>query len=472
MVSRRVINVVGAVVEERLVQEFQRALHGKVIRPGDEGYDSGRRVWNGMIDRYPAMIAYCSDVDDIIASVRFGRDHGLLTTVRSGGHNVAGNSVCDGGLVIDLSGMKRIVVDTTSRTARAQAGLNWGEFDRATQNCGLATTGGIVSRTGIAGLTLGGGIGWLMRKFGATCDNLLSVDIVTADGKPLTASTDENQDLFWGLRGGGGNFGIATEFEYRLHEVGPVVAGTLYYPSDKTREILRFYGDFIRSVPDELTTMFAYIAHSSMTPLYKRFRGAPMLGIHVCYAGNIAEGAKVVKPLRALGPLKDDVRIMPYYELQSMLDSGAAPGLLNYWKSSHLKDLSNGAIDVLASYCEEITSPLSQVHLQHLGGAIGRVGEDAMAFGHREALCVLNVVTKWHDPRESEKHIAWTRNIEDAMRPFSTGGVYVNFLGEEGEDRVRSAYAPAKYDRLVALKNRYDPTNFFRMNQNIKPSVV
>ena len=472
MVSRRVMNVAGEVLNEMLIQEFERALRGRVIRPGDEGYDSGRRVWNGMIDRYPAIIAYCRDVDDIITSVRFGRDHGLLTAVRSGGHNVAGNSVCDGGLMIDLSGMKSIVLDTASRTARAQAGLNWGEFDRATQNYGLATTGGIVSRTGIAGLTLGGGIGWLMRKFGSTCDNLLSVNIVTADGKPLTAGIDENQDLFWGLRGGGGNFGIATEFEYRLHEVGPVLAGTLYYPSDRTREILLCYGDFIRSAPDELTTMLAYIANSSMTPLSRFFHGAPVLAIHVCYAGNSAEGENVVKPLRTLGPLKDDVRIMPYCELQSMLDSGAARGLLNYWKSSHVKDLNNEAIDVLASYCEGITSPLSQVHLQHLGGAMAKVGEDAMAFGHREALCVLNVVTKWHDPRESEKHIAWTRDLEYAMRPFSTGGVYVNFLGEEGEDRVRSAYAPAKYDRLVALKNRYDPTNFFRMNQNIKPSVL
>ena len=472
MINRRVINVAGEVLGERLVQKFGSALHGRVIRPSDEGYDSGRRVWNGMIDRYPAIIAYCRDVDDIITSVRFGRDHDLLTAVRSGGHNVAGNSVCDGGLVIDLAGMKRVIVGTGSSTARAQAGLTWGEFDHATQKYGLATTGGIVSRTGIAGLTLGGGIGWLMRKFGATCDNLLSVDIVAADGKTLTASDDENHDLFWGLRGGGGNFGIATEFEYRLYEVGPVLAGTFYYPSDRIREVLRFYHDFIRSTPDELTTMFAYIANSSMTPLSGLFRSIPVLAIHVCYAGNLQEGVKVVEPLRALAPIKDDVRIMPYCELQSMLDSGAAPGLLNYWKSSHLKDLSNGAIDVLVSCCEEISSPLSQVHLQHLGGAVGRVSEEAMAFGHRDALCVLNVVTKWHDPRESEKHVAWTRNLEGAMRPFSTGGVYVNFLGEEGEDRVRAAYAPAKYDGLVALKNRYDPTNFFRLNQNIKPSVI
>ncbi|MCL5022024.1 MAG: FAD-binding oxidoreductase [Nitrospirae bacterium] len=470
MVDRRVINAAGAVLEERLVREFERALHGKVIRPSDEDYDSGRRIWNGMINRYPAVIAYCSDVDDVITSVHFGRDHDLLTAVRSRGHNVAGNSVCDRGLVIDLSRMKKIMVDAAARTGRAQAGLNCADFDHATQNYGLATTGGIVSRTGIAGLTLGGGIGWLMRKFGATCDNLLSVNIVTADGQPLAASANENQNLFWGLRGGGGNFGIATAFEYRLHEVGPVLAGTLCYPSDKPGEILRFYGDFIRSIPDELTTMLAYVANSSTTSLHGLFGGAPVFAIHVCYAGNAAEGLKVVKPLRALEPLKDDMRITAYCELQSMLDSSAPPGLLNYWKSSHLKDLSKGAIDVLASYCDGITSPLSQVHLQQLGGAIGRVGEDTMAFGHRDALCVLNIVTKWHDPRESEKHVEWPRNLENAMRPFSTGGVYVNFLGEEGEDRVKSAYTPAKYDRLVTLKNKYDPTNCFRMNQNIKPA--
>ena len=472
MVDRRVINVAGAVIEERRVRAFGGALRGKLIRPGDEEYDSGRRVWNGMIDRYPAMIAYCNDIDDVITSVHFGRDHDLLTAVRSGGHNVAGNSVCDGGLVIDLSRMKKVVVDPASRTARAQAGPTWGDFDHATQSYAMATTGGIVSRTGIAGLTLGGGIGWLMRKFGATCDNLLSVNIVAADGKLLTASEQENQDLFWGLRGGGGNFGIATEFEYRLHEVGPVLAGTLYYSSDRTREILLSYGDFIRSIPDELTTMFAYIANSSATSLHTLFHGAPVLALHVCYTGDVAEGAKVVKPLRALGPVKDDVRIIPYCQLQSMLDSGAHPGLLNYWKSSHLKDLGKEAIDVLSSFCDRITSPLSQVHLQHLGGAIGRVSEEAMAFGHRDALCVLNIVTKWHDPRESEKHREWTRNLEIAMRPFSTGGVYVNFLGEEGEDRVRSAYTPAKYGRLAALKSRYDPTNFFRMNQNVKPALL
>lgn len=471
MADRRVLNVAGSVLEEELVQEFGKSLRGKLIRPGDEAYDRARRVWNGMIDRYPAIIAYCADVEDVIKSVNFARAHGVLTAVRSGGHNVAGNSVCAGGIVIDLSMMKAVEVNPASYTARAQAGLNWGEFDRATQTYGLATTGGIVSRTGIAGLTLGGGIGWLMRRFGSTCDNLLSVTLVNADGRLLTARDSENQDLFWGVRGGGGNFGIATEFEYRLHEVGHVLAGTLYYPAAKVRKVLRFYRDYIAAVPDELTTMLAYIAASPTPFLHRILHGSPVVAIHVCYTGPIEEGEKVVRPLRLLGPpLEDAVRIRPYVELQSMLDSGSLPGLRNYWKSSHLRSLSDEAIDVLSRYSEDITSPLSQIHLQHLGGAVGRVGEDETAFGNRDALCVLNIVTKWEDPRESARHIKWTRDLEIAMRPFSTGGVYVNFLGEEGEDRVRAAYGPAKYDRLSTLKKKYDPTNFFRLNQNIKPA--
>jgi FAD/FMN-containing dehydrogenase len=468
--NRRIIHAMSTAPAKKILREFGKSLHGELVLPGDPVYDAGRRVWNGMIDRRPAMIAWCADAGDVIKSVDFARTHGLLAAVRGGGHNVAGNSVCDNGIVIDLSRMKGIEVNAASRIARAQAGLTWGELDRAAQAYTLATTGGIVSRTGIAGLTLGGGIGWLMRKFGVTCDNLRSVAMVTAEGRLLTASADENQDLFWGVRGGGGNFGIVTEFDYRLHEVGPVLAGTVYYPAAGCREVLRFYRDYIASIPDELTTMFAYMAVPPNPALYKLLQGGPAAAIHVCYAGPLETGEKVLEPLRRFGPpLLDHIRAMPYVELQSMLDPGAPPYQLNYWKSSHLKDLSDEAIEVLAGYSAAITSPLSQVHLQHLGGAVQRVGEDEMAFSHRDALCVLNIVTKWEDPRESEKHIAWTRDFEAAMRPFSTGGVYVNFLGEEGEDRVRAAYGPAKYARLAALKKKYDPTNFFRMNQNIKP---
>lgn len=461
------------VLAKKIVRDFGESLSGELLLPGDKDYDMGRRVWNGMIDKYPAMIAYCEDIDDVMKSVDFARTHKLITAVRSGGHNVAGNSVCDGGIVIDLSRMKRIEVNVASGIARAQAGMTWGEFDRATQTRGLATTGGIVSQTGIAGLTLGGGIGWLMRKFGVTCDNLLSAHIVTADGLFLTTSADENQDIFWGIRGGGGNFGIATEFEYRLHQVGPVLAGTVYYPAIKTRKILRFYRDYIADIPDELTTMFVYMAAPYTPSLSKILGNGPAVAIHVCYSGLVEAGERVLKPLRDFGPpLEDAVRIMPYAELQSMLDSGAPPYLQNFWKSSYLKNLSDAAIEVLATYSEAITSPLSQVHLQHIEGAVRRVGEDEMAFSHRDASCVLNIVTKWKDPRESEKHIQWTRDFEVAMRPYSTGGVYVNFLGEEGEDRVKAAYGSAKYGRLVALKNKYDPTNFFRLNQNIKPTIT
>ncbi|HXY53090.1 MAG TPA: FAD-binding oxidoreductase [Nitrospirota bacterium] len=457
--------------EKKVVTGFRESLHGELVIPGDKDYDVSRRVWNAMIDRYPSMIAYCVDIGDVIKSVNFARHHGLLAAVRCGGHNVAGNAVCDDGIVIDLSRMKQIEVNSASLIARAQVGLTWGEFDRATQTFGLATTGGIVSRTGIAGLTLGGGIGWLMRKFGVTCDNLISANIVTEDGRLLTASGHENQDLYWGVRGGGGNFGIATEFEYRLHQIGPVLAGTVYYPAVKIREILRFYRDYITAIPDELTSMFVYMASCSSPSLATIPVGSPAVAIHVCYIGPIAAGEKVLQPLREVGPpLEDTVRIMPYMELQTMLDSGAPPNQHNFWKSSYLKNLSDGAIDVLAAYCDAITSPLSQVHLQHLEGQVKRAGEDEMAFSHRDALCVLNIVTKWMNPRESGKHIQWTRDFESAMRPFSTGGVYVNFLGEEGEDRVKAAYGSAKYDRLVALKNKYDPTNFFRLNQNIKPT--
>jgi FAD/FMN-containing dehydrogenase len=343
-------------------------------------------------------------------------------------------------------------------------------LDEATQAHALATTGGIVSRTGIAGLTLGGGIGWLMRKFGATCDNLLSATMVTADGRLVKAGADENQDLFWGIRGGGGNFGIVTEFNYRLHEVGPVLAGTVYYPASKCREVLRFYRDYITDIPVELTTMFAYMAASPNPVVYKLLSGGPVVAIHACYTGPPDAGEKVLTPLRQFGPpLLDAIRTMPYVELQSMLDPGSPPHQLNYWKSSYLKILNDEAIEVLARYSSSITSPLSQVHLQHMGGVVQRTGEDEMAFSHRDALCALNIVTKWENPKESQRHMEWTRDFEIEMRPFSTGGVYVNFLGEEGEERVRAAYGPAKYARLVALKKKYDPANFFRMNQNIRP---
>jgi FAD/FMN-containing dehydrogenase len=366
--------------------------------------------------------------------------------------------------------MKGIQLDHQSCVARAQAGLTWGEFDRATQTCGLATTGGIVSRTGIAGLTLGGGIGWLMRKHGLTCDNLLSAEIVTAGGRLLTVNEGENSDLFWGLRGGGGNFGIVTSFEYRLHSVGPVLAGIIIYSAERAAELLRFYRDYITAAPDELTSMFLFLRAQRAPDLPEGIFGKPAIAVHVCYAGPVEEGQKVLRPLREVcTPLSDSVGVMSYVGLQSMLDSNSPPGLQNFWKSAYLSSLSDACIDVIVDYASRMTSSLTQVHLQHMQGVVNRIDEETMSLSHRNALVVLNIVSKWTDPAESDKHMRWTRAFAEAMSPFSVG-VYVNFLGDEGEDRVRAAYRPDKYERLVALKKLYDPENFFQLNQNIRPS--
>jgi FAD/FMN-containing dehydrogenase len=456
--------------DEAAVQEFKANLRGELIRPEDSGYDAARKVWNGMIDKRPALIVRCAGVADVISAVNFARTNRLLVAVRGGGHNVAGNAVCDGGIVIDLSRMKGMRVDPAARIARAQAGLTWGEFDRETQAFGLATTGGLVSTTGIAGFTLGGGIGWLMRKYGLTCDNLLSADIVTADGRFLTANKNENADLFWGVRGGGGNFGIATSFEYRLHPVGKIIGGLTLYPAEEAKEVLQFYREYLTTVPEDLTSMVFFLKAPPAPFIPENLHGAPVVGFAVCYAGSIEEGERVVRPLKEFGPPAVDlINPMPYTALQSMLDAGAPPGLQNYWKSEYLKGLSDGAIDAIVDHAARMQSPLSQVHVQHMQGAVSRVGADETPFGNRDATYVLNIVGMWSDPKESETHTRWTREFFASMEPFSTGGVYVNFLGNEGEKRVMAAYGQANYERLVALKNKYDPTNFFSLNQNIKP---
>jgi UDP-N-acetylenolpyruvoylglucosamine reductase len=470
MTDRRVLNKEGRIIDESVMSGFTAALQGRLVRPGDESYDISRKIWNGMIDRSPSLIVYCSDETDVVNAVRFARENDLLAAVRSGGHNVAGNSLCDKGMVIDMSEMKKIEVDTASHTATVQAGLRLGELDRGTQAYGLATSLGIVSKTGIAGLTLGGGIGWLMRKYGLTCDNLLSVDIVTADGSLITANASENSDLFWGVRGGGGNFGIATRFTYRLHPVKDVLGGTVYYRIDKENTVFKSYRDYISTAPDELSTMLAFlIAAPPFLPA--SCKGAAMAAIHVCYTGPPERGGEIIRPLREFGPpIKDTIRVMPFIELQSMLDAGAPPGLLNYWKSAYLATLDDNVIEIISAHLTQMPSLLTQVHVQHLQGAVSRVKEEETAFGHRNALCALNIVSKWKDPADSEININWTRKLAGALEPFSTGA-YVNFMGDEGPDRVRAAYNPESYSRLVTLKNKYDPANFFSLNQNIKPSV-
>ncbi len=459
-------------LDKTTIQEFRASLRGALLRPGDDGYDAARRVWNGMIDRKPALIVPCAGVADVINAVNFARTHNLLVSVRGGGHNVTGNAVCEGGIMIDLSPMKGIRVDPVRRTARAQAGLTWREFDHETQAFGLATTGGQVSSTGIAGLTLGGGVGWLMRTCGLAVDNLLSVDIVTADGRLLTASATENEDLFWGVRGGGGNFGIVTSFEYRLHPIGPLVlGGMLLYPAAQAKELLHFYREFMAGTPNELMALVAFLTAPPAPFVPAHLQGTPMVAIAICYAGSIEEGQRVVEPLRRFGPpALDLLSPMPYTVIQQLFDAANPFGLQVYVKSDHLADLGDEVIDTLVTHAATATSPLSVVILFPLEGVVSRVGEQETAFGHRNTAYDYVIYSMWTDPQESERHIQWTRDFWTAMQPFSTG-VYVNELGNEGEDRVRAAYLPATYERLIALKNRYDPANLFRLNQNIKPTT-
>ncbi|WP_407167517.1 FAD-binding oxidoreductase [Bradyrhizobium sp. ORS 111] len=441
---------------------LRRSVRGDVVVPGDVAYDQARKVWNGMIDRHPAAVVYCAGSDDVIAAVNFARSQSLLVAVRAGGHNIGGASVCDGGLVIDLSHMKQIEVDPVRRTARAQAGLNLGEFDAATQAHGLATTMGVNADTGIAGLTLGGGFGKLGRKHGLSCDNLLSAEIVTADSRLLRASAAEHPDLFWAIRGGGGNFGIVTNFEYRLFPVGPILlAGSVLHPYDRARDAMRFYHAFAKAAPDELSLDAALVTMPS---------GERALSISACYVGPIDEGERIVKPLRAYGaPIQDQIAPRSYVEIQAAGDPLFPRGRRYYWKAQFLRELSDAAIDtLLASYATAAAESL--LVLQHVGGAIARIPVSATPYANRDALYDCFPVSIWDDPAEDAARIRWARELWEAMRPFSTGGVYANNLGEEGTERIEAAYGE-NFARLVALKTKYDPTNFFRSNQNITPTA-
>jgi FAD/FMN-containing dehydrogenase len=444
------------------VTQFTKRFEGAVIPPGDPQFDQARRVWNGMIDRTPALIARCASVDDVKVAIECARAHELLVAVRGGGHSVAGHGTCDDGLVIDLSLMQAVQVDPEERLAAVQPGLNWGSLDRATQAHGLAVTGGIASATGVAGLTLGGGIGWLMRKHGLTADNLLSADLVTAGGQFLHASAEENAELFWGLRRGGGNFGIVTEFRFRLHPVGPIVlAGWVLHPQEKASEVLRFYRDYAATAPNELTTIVILRRLPHLPKLPPFLRGMPVIGIAVCYAGVIEAGERVVQPLRAFGPpLVDGIGLKPYVVHQTMFDAAQPAGRHNYWKTAYLSKLSDAAIAVIVDGARQMTSPLSVLAVYQLGGA-ARLGD--------AAFCV-NAAATWTEPNESQRYISWTHGLWAAMEPHSTAGAYVNFLGEEGQARTRSAYRES-YDRLAALKKMYDPGNVFRLNQNIEPAA-
>jgi FAD/FMN-containing dehydrogenase len=448
---------------DAVVDAFGRSLEGDLLSPDDDGYDGARSLWNAMHDRRPALIVSCAGVSDIVTSINFARTHSIPVAVRGGGHNVSGSGACEGGLMLDMSRLKRIRVDPVSRTAHAEPGLTWGELDRETQAVGLATTGGICSEAGIAGVTLGGGFGWLMRKHGLSLDNLLSVDVVSADGRLRHASTTEHADLFAGVRGAHSNFGVVTSLEYRLHPVGPtVLAGMVLHPLEKARDVLAFYREFTSRAPEEMSAWAALLTSPD---------GQPMVAILACYIGPVETGEAVVQSLKDFGPpVMDMIQPMPYVQAQSLVDAAFPRGRFNYWKSSLLNGLSDAAINALVTGFREVTSPYTSVLIEQLGGAVGRAARDETAFTHRDSPYDLVIMPMWSAPAEAEKHIRWADLLWQAMQPFSSGGVYVNYLGNEGEERIKAAYG-ASYEQLTRLKGIYDPTNLFRFNQNIQPTV-
>jgi len=461
-----------ATIDRQAVAALRARFRGALLQPHEEGYDEARRVWNGAINRQPLLIARCAGADDVVEAVRFAREWNLLVSVRGGGHAVAGHAVCDGGLMIDLSLMKAIQVDPAARTARAAGGLLWSEFDRATQAHRLATTGGIISHTGIGGLTLGGGLGHLMRQFGLTVDNLRAVDLVTADAERIHVDAETEPDLFWGLRGGGGNFGIATAFEYQLHPVGPIVlGGPVFWHIADAPPVLRFLRDFAPQAPDELgITITARLAPPTPV-LPAELYGKPVLGLVLVWAGDPAAGRKALAPLlEVVKPIAEAVRPMPYLAVQSMLDGSAPHGMHYYWKSHRVPELSDQVIDLLMDQVAGITSPFSQIGGWAVGGAVSRIAAESTAVGVREVGFELNLTGAWQpsDPNP-QRHLDWVRASWEALRPHSVG-VYANFLSDEDPVGLEAAYGQ-RLQRLVALKDRYDPENFFRMNANIPPSI-
>jgi len=467
------LNDASATLDDATIDVFRAEFRGELIRPGDEAYDWARRVFNGMIDRRPALIARPTGAADVIAAVKLARESGLPLAIRCGGHNIAGNGVCDDGLVIDLSRMKGVRVDPAARTARANAGVLWGEFDRETQLFGLATPGGRVTTTGLGGFTLGGGYGWISPRFGLTCDNLISADVVTADGRLVTASERENADLFWGLRGGSGNFGVVTSYEYRLHPLGPLVlGGLLLHPIDRGQEVARAYREYVELAPDELATALAVLMAPPAPFVPAHLQGKPVFGMVVLYAGAVEEAEAVVAPLRRLGPPAVDlVGPMPYTAFQALLDHSAPWGLRVYSRGLHLQGLSDGAIATFLEYGAEIaaTSPWSQMVLFRHGGAVSRVPDEATAFCHRGTAYMAHPIAAWQDPADADRHLDWVRRFSAAMRPFATG-VYLNLEADEGADKVRANFGAEKYAKLAALKAQWDPQNLFRLNQNIRPN--
>jgi FAD binding domain/Berberine and berberine like len=468
---QRMMSTAMETAPDRLLRSLKSVVRGRVLSPGDEGYDAARRVYNGMIDRRPVFIVQCLGTEDVQALVRFSNEHRWPPAVRGGGHSAAGFSACEGGLVIDLSLMKAIHVDPVRRIGRVQAGVTWGEFDAQTQAFGLATTGARISSTGVVGVTLGGGYGWLMRKYGLAVDNLLSAEIVTADGLLVKASADETPDLFWGIRGGGGNFGIVVSVEFRLHPISQVTGGMAFYPAARGREILKFYRDFMSSAPDELSALCNFLIMPPAPFVPPHLQGVPVVAMAVCHVGSMDDGQRDLQPLSDLGPpLLYRIRPMAYTKLQRMYDAAGIFGHKVYGRSGHFPDLCDDVVEAIAAHAAGIASPLSIAMVCRLGGAVARVGEHDTAFGYRNTAFDLAINAVWTEADETPRQMCWADEFWSSIRPFSSG-VYVNELGLEGDERVREAYNPETYRRLAALKKIYDPGNLFRFNQNIKPST-
>jgi FAD/FMN-containing dehydrogenase len=448
------------------------SLHGRLIWPDDPGYDDARRVFNAMFDRRPALVVRCADPEDVVQGLAYARATGADVTVYGGGHAVTGSAVADGAVCLDLRGMKGIEIDPVARVARVEAGCTWGEFDAAAQQHGLAVTGGRVSTTGVFGLALGSGSGWLERSLGYTCDNLLAAEIVTADGRVVTASADVNPELFWGTRGGGGNFGVVTRMTLRLHPVGPLVlGGMLLYPAAQAMDVLRSWTTFMGTAPDEVGGALAFVTAPPADFVPPALRGQPAVAVIVCYTGDLERGPEVVAPLLAFGPpAVSMVQPMPYLALQQLIDAGNPHGMRNYWSADFYGELPEDALQTLCDAATRPVSPLTQVICVRSGGAIARMPEDATAFGNRAVTYNVHYLSMWGDSSEDGTNIAYTKALLAAMKPWSTGGVYLNFIGDEGQARVRSAFTAEKWSRLQALKRVWDPDNVFRHNQNIPPA--
>jgi FAD/FMN-containing dehydrogenase len=451
--------------------EELRAFGGTLIAPGDAGYDEARTVFNAMIDKRPALIARCRDVEDVKTAIAYARRHALPVAVRCGGHSVTGASVCDGGVVVDLGAMNAVTVDVERGTARVGGGSNWGNFDRALQPHGLATTGGRASTTGVGGFTLGGGSGWLERAHGLACDNVISLQVVTADGELLRVSDEEHPDLFWALRGGGGNYGVVTEFEFRVHSVGEhVYGGLLVFDAERGADVMAALRGVMDSAPEQLGAALAYLTAPPVDALPQRVHGSLVTGTVICWNGDPETGAELIEPLRAIGPIADHVEPVAYADLQCSIDN--PPGFRGYWTAEYLRELSDDAISTIEQHSLAMPLGESQSLLVPWGGAIARVPEDATPLAQRDAAWVVHPYGSWAAAEEDAAGIAWARSFRAALKPYATGGIYLNFIGDEGEDRVRAAFGPEKYDRMAAIKHRYDPEGVFRGNQAIRPRAA